>query len=341
MQNIKKDRVLILGGNYGLLFAAYLNLRKIEFDIFVYEDEAFAINQFGFSVSSRDQRSFEARSPESWRAITNNVDIYSYSLVVFAMPEVAFSSSNVNALLRELLKSNTPILNLMNIPLPNFVVDRLGVKISKAEMGNSYESFSVLSLFTSPSLVNCSPEPQIYKSGKPNVINLRLGGTFRCSNLHGIVTPSLREKLLAKIDKNISLGISLIEYEDPWVSVSKWPMLITGNYRCLRQGKLIPIASAVTDDPNKSKDIYNEISSNMAILGAPRNALIPFHMYLKACSNLDAPSSVGRAIYSGSTSVERVDRLLFNIFSSQKLPVHLLSEVVDTVDRALDEVRDS
>lgn len=334
-----ENKVLILGGNYGLLFAAFLHHRHIDFDILVSEPEAIVFNSSGFTVTSRDQLPQKVRPCGSWEAITDIVAQDEYDLAVFAMPESAFSSPNIVTICHVLLKNRTPILNLMNIPLPNFVSHTLGVVTSADRLAESYKGFSLLSLVPSSSTINSSPEPQIFKGDRLNVINLRLGGTFRCSNFREIVNPSLRERLIAPAKHRESLGISLKEYQNPWVSVSKWPMLMTGNYRCLQRGQLFSIADAVKRDLKKSKALYNEVSANMAKLGAPRSALIPFHMYLNASSQLDAPSSVARALHNGSPAVERVDRLLLDIFSSHKLSVDLLSEVVSAVEQNMQLVQ--
>ena len=117
--------------------------------------------------------------------------------------------------------------------------------------------------------------------------------------------------------KKIRVPVNLNIYESFFVPISKWPMLITGNYRCINNSELISIKDAVYNDINQSKKIYNEVQSLCLSLGATNNDLISFENYLKVAKKLTAPSSVSRLAFSKNKNFERLDKLV-EIISSLK-----------------------
>src|SRR5262249_47333837 len=120
-----------------------------------------------------------------------------------------------------------------------------------------------------------------------------------------------------------------------FVPLAKWPMLIAGNYRCIRPGDMIPIREAVHRDLARSREIYEWISSLCLRLGAEPSDLVPFEKYAKAAEALVKPSSVARALFGGAQHIERVDRLVREIAGQQGLAFDPLREIITLVDQRL------
>jgi hypothetical protein len=134
----------------------------------------------------------------------------------------------------------------------------------------------------------------------------------------------LKKKLLW-IPKD-SLPVYIKDYTSPWVSLSKAPMLLTGNYRCIKNKTLYSIFEAVKLNITKSELIYNQVTNILKKMGAGRQHIVPFHRYLKSTSNLNAPSSVCKSIIQGNLKVFSIFNFLRlasvnSILSSFSLPI--------------------
>ena len=131
---------------------------------------------------------------------------------------------------------------------------------------------------------------------------------------------------------NEGLPVRIKQYESPWVSISKLPMLVTGNYRCFNSNQLRSIHEAIQSDIILSEVIYNQVVDILKKLGASRETIIPFRAYLKASIKLDAPSSVCRAIDKGKANVERVDRLVQSLGKSINFKSPEIDSIVNNID---------
>ena len=111
-------------------------------------------------------------------------------------------------------------------------------------------------------------------------------------------------------------------------------MLATGNCRCVMPKGTEPrsIAAAVGDDTAVSRLIYDAVLAALMACGAPSTALVPFDSYATAASQLTRPSSLARALYGGSTQVERVDLLILGLLrmTGQDAATCALMEAVST-----------
>ena len=67
-----------------------------------------------------------------------------------------------------------------------------------------------------------------------------------------------------------------------FVPLAKWPMLMAGNYRCIRRDGMIPIREAVHADPARSQAMYDWVCKLCKALGALDADLVPFERYAKA-----------------------------------------------------------
>src|SRR4030095_9347135 len=123
--------------------------------------------------------------------------------------------------------------------------------------------------------------------------------------------------------------------ESRFLRLAKWPMLIAGNYRCIRSEEMIPIKEAVHGDAAKSRAVYEWVSKLCHGLGAEDEDLVPFDKYAKAAEGLGKPSSAARALFGGAEHIERVDCLVRRIAQQQGLQSDTLDEIVRLVDERL------
>ena len=326
---MSKKKVLVIGANYGLLLAGMLQERDFDVEVFGTEKEVETLNQEGFSFNMND--SFWRFAPSNKLKFINSFNEDNYDLVILAVQEPTLSNPKIVEILSFISKNSIPILSIMNIPLLNFLKDIVGIQnIVNSE--TIYSSLKYSNLLNSKLIINSNPEPQIFSKDKFNRLNIRLGGVFRCSSLN-----ILNKDIILDLTKSIENGLpaKIKSYKSSWVSLSKLPMLMTGNYRCLNNFKLKSIYESVHLNTNLSEKIYNQIIEIMKKLGAGREAIIPFKLYLRASVKLDAPSSVCRTIINGKQNVERVDKLVQNIAKSISYNSPEIDEIVYNIDESI------
>ena len=110
------------------------------------------------------------------------------------------------------------------------------------------------------------------------------------------------------------------------------PMLIAGNYRCIRPDDMIPIKEAVHGNVAESREIYDWVAKLCSRLGASSADLVPFEKYAKAAEGLGKPSSAARALFGGAQHIERVDSLVRRIARQLGLHSEALHAIVALVD---------
>tara|TARA_Y100000768_G_scaffold344759_1_gene291240 strand:- start:650 stop:1651 length:1002 start_codon:yes stop_codon:yes gene_type:complete len=326
-----KKKILVIGANYGLLLAGMLIERGFTVDVFGTNKEIDVLNQEGFAFDSYEN-SWNFK-PSNFLKFISHIEKYDYDLTILAVQEPTLANSKISNVISLISENKIPILSIMNIPLLNFLTNIIGIQnINNAE--KIYSSIGCSDQFNSKLIINSNPEPQIFSKNKFNDLSIRLGGVFRCSSLN-----MLDKETVAALTKTITNGLPtrIKSYESPWVSLSKLPMLLVGNYRCLNNLKLQSIADTVYHDTSLSEKIYDQVVKIMKNLGAGREAIIPFKSYLKASINLDAPSSVCRAIVSGKHHVERADKLVqimghsIGFFSAE------IDKIVQNIDDSIDK----
>ena len=92
-------------------------------------------------------------------------------------------------------------------------------------------------------------------------------------------------------DGAIEIPVTLKVHDSVFVPLAKWPMLLAGNYRCIRRDEMIPIKEAVHGNVDASRDVYRWASDLCTGLGAADADLVPFEKYAKAAEGLAKPSS--------------------------------------------------
>jgi hypothetical protein len=133
----------------------------------------------------------------------------------------------------------------------------------------------------------------------------------------------------------IEIPVKLKVHDSVFVPLAKWPMLMTGNYRCIRPNEMIAIRDAVHGNLDESRRIYEWVSGLCTGLGAEPADLVPFEKYAKAAESLGKPSSAARALFGGAEHIERVDSLVRRIAHQRGLRSDTLDEIVRLVDERL------
>ena len=124
-------------------------------------------------------------------------------------------------------------------------------------------------------------------------------------------------------------------HESLFVPLAKWPMLLAGNYRCIKRDEMIPIRDAVHGDLDATREAYAWAWELCTRLGAADADLVPFEKYAKAAEGLGKPSSAARALFGGAEHIERVDCLIREIGRQLGLESKTMDEVVTLVDDRL------
>jgi hypothetical protein len=243
-------------------------------------------------------------------------------------------------------RSRKPCLAIMNMP-PLPYLRRVSA-LAGADLRRCYADAALWDEFE-PGLVSlASPDPQAFRpQGEPkNVLQVGLPTNFKAARFESEAHTGLLRRLAADIESarfagksDLELPVKLKVHESLFVPMAKWPMLIAGNYRCIRREDMIPIREAVHGNLDRSREVYNWVANLCMRLGAEAADLVPFEKYAKAAEGLGKPSSAARALFGGAKQIERVDSLVHGI--AERLGTHSapLREIVRMVDDRLEKNR--
>jgi Ketopantoate reductase PanE/ApbA len=339
-------RTLILGASYGSLFATKLLMAVHEVTLVCRRATAEVINTRGTEVllpfkgqtECRRLRSTEfsgrldAKTPET-------VDPSDYDLVVLAMQEPQYLHHAVRALLNKIGNARVPCLSVMNMPPLPYLKRIAAIDPVAAEA--AYSDPRVWDRLD-PSLVTlCSPDPQATRppNEPANVLAVNLPTNFKAATFASATHNKILRQLAHDIDAvrldGLDVPVKLRVHDSLFVPFAKWPMLLTGNYRCVTGGEPVSIRDAVYSELTLSREIYLMVEAIVVRLGGSAEHLVPFDKYLAATEKLLAPSSVARAIANGAPAVERVDKLVQLIGRQNGITHPALDRTVALVDAAL------
>lgn len=342
--------VLIFGASYGSVLATKLAMASHQVCLVCTSSTAQLINTEGtrvrFPVKGRDALvEVDSRKlPGSIRASTpSGVEPAMFDLVILAMQEPQYREADVHQLLERAASARVPCLAVMNMPPSPYLrrIDGLDV----ASLEDAFADARVWDVLD-PSLVSlASPDPQAFRpagEGK-NILQVGLPTNFKCAPFKDERHTALLQRLERDIEaarhevdgEAIELPVKLKVHDSLFVPLAKWPMLLTGNYRCVAHDGIVPIAEAVHGNVDLSREIYEWVCKLCFSLGAKEDDLVPFEKYAAAASSLKKPSSVARALDAGATYVERVDRLVQAIAADRGMSHPVVDQTVDRVDAAL------
>lgn len=339
-------RILTLGASYGSLFATKLLMAAHDVTLVCRPTRAALINGRGTEVrlpSRGDTAPHRIRSTELPGRLDaktpETVDPSDYDLVVLAMQEPHYLHHAVRALLNRIANVRVPCLSLMNMPVLPYLKRIAGIDPFTAEA--AYSDPRVWDRLDSSLVTSCSPDPQ---AGRPanepaNVLAVNLPTNFKAATFASEVHNKILRRLADDIDairlNGNDVPVKLRLHDSLFVPFAKWPMLLTGNYRCVTAGGPVSIREAVCADLSLSSEIYSTVESIVLRLGGSPENLVAFDKYVAATEKLVAPSSVARAIAGGAPAVERVDKLVQIIGHQYGIAHPMIDRTVASIDTAI------
>ncbi|AMO22536.1 hypothetical protein GCM10027034_29430 [Ramlibacter solisilvae] len=342
--------ILILGASYGSLLATRAAMAGHQVCLVCTPGTADLINAEGtrvrFPVRGREQLvEVDSRKlPGSIRAAAPaGVQPANFDLAVLAMQEPQYGEPGVRQLMDRLARAAMPSLAIMNMPplpylrrIAGLDADGLEPCFTDARLWDAFDP-DLLSL--------ASPDPQAFRpvDQPKNVLQVGLPTNFKCAPFASEHHTALLRRLEADIEaarydqegESLELPVKLKVHDSLFVPFAKWPMLMTGNYRCIGDEEMSPIANAVHDDIELSRSTYGWVAQLCLSLGAQPDDLVPFEKYAAAARSLQKPSSVARALAGGATRIERVDLLVQSIARQKAIAHPAVDRVVERVDARL------
>lgn len=343
-------RVLILGASYGSLLGTKLLMAGHHVTLVCTRTTAALIGREGTRVR------FPIRGRASLLEIPSQalpgalaaktplqVDPGEFDLVVLGMQEAHYGAPGVRELMGRIARSRKPCLAIMNMPPLPFLKRIPG--LSTAALEGCYADAAVWAGFEPGLMALASPDPQAFRppDQPKNVLQVGLPTNFKAAPFADNQHTALLRELEADIEAAqfecsegaIEIPVKLKVHDSVFVPLAKWPMLIAGNYRCIRPNDMIPIREAVHGNVDKSRQVYDWVAQLCAKLGASPEDLVPFDKYAKAAEGLGKPSSAARALFGGAEHIERVDSLIGRIARQHGLWSDVVHEIVEMVDTRL------
>jgi hypothetical protein len=347
---MKRYNVLILGASYGSLLGTKMALAGHDVTLICLPPEVEAINRNGvllrLPVKGREKPvEVDSRkgSGKLRAAGLDAVDLHEYDLVGFAMQEPQYGSTGVRELVGMIAKARIPCMSIMNMPPLPYLKRIPGIDAISLE--RCYTDASVWQDFDPADMTLCSPDPQAFRppDAALNVLQVTLPTNFKVARFDADSSTQMLRDLQADIeairydagDGPIELPVKLKVYDSAYVALAKWPMLMTGNYRCIQRDGLRTAQEAVYSDLAASRAMFEWVLDLCVKLGASREDLVPFEKYANAAKDLVRPASVARALFAGAKNVERVDRIVQTLAAQKGMHSDALDEIVTLVDDRL------
>jgi hypothetical protein len=344
-------RILVLGASYGSLLASKLLMAGHRVTLVCTAATAGLINREGtrvrFPLKGREaplEVASKALPGVLAAATPGEVNPGAFDLVVLGMQEAQYGAHGVRELMSRIAHAGKPCLAIMNMP-PLAYLRRIP-GIASESLEGCYADPAVWTGFDPALVTLASPDPQAFRpAGEPkNLLQVGLPTNFKAARFedeaHTALLRGLEEDIerarLAGDGEEIEIPVKLKVHDSIFVPLAKWPMLIAGNYRCIRPNDMIPIREAVHGDAGRSRAIYEWVASLCRRLGAEADDLVPFEKYAKAAEGLAKPSSAARALFGGAEHIERVDRLVGRIARQLGLQSDTVDEIVQLVDERLE-----
>jgi hypothetical protein len=345
-----KHHILILGASYGSLFSTKLLLAGHRVTLVCTRPTAELINREGtvvrFPITGRESL-LDIGSKQLPGALVaappEEVDPGSCDLVVLAMQEAQYGSPGVQELMARIACVGAPCLAIMNMPPLPYLQRIPGLKTET--LRPCYTAPDVWDGFDPARITLASADPQAFRPpDQPrNVLQVSLPTNFKAARFETEEPTALLRNLEADIeaarfdpgDGPLEIPVKLRVYDSRFVPLAKWPMLLTGNYRCIRPDGMIPIQKAVHTNLDRSREVYDWVRNLCLRLGAEEADLVPFEKYARAAEGLTKPSTAARSLFGGAGHIERVDCLVRRIAQQYGLQCDTLDEIVTLVDERL------
>ena len=343
-------KILIMGASYGSLLASKILFGGHKLHLVCLPAEADLINSEGFRVRlpvrgrkdflELDSRKLPGQVTAGPAAGVNPKD---YDLVGLAMQEPQYRSAGVRELLDAVGKSRVPCMSIMNMPPLPYIKRIPGLDYEALKP--AYTDPTVWDSFDPKTITLNSPDPQAIRppDEKVNVLLVTLPTNFKVARFEDEKATAILRQLQNEIEAirydtpegKIELPVKLKVHDSIFVPLTKWAMLLTGNYRCVQKDAARSIKDAVHSDLEASRAVYDWVRELCIKLGASPDNLVPFEKYAAAAQGLVRPSSAARALFAGAPNIERVDRLVQAIAAQKGMRNAVVDETVALVDARL------
>ncbi|MSQ55428.1 MAG: hypothetical protein EXR31_08685 [Betaproteobacteria bacterium] len=346
----KSSRTLVMGASYGSLLAMKLALAGHDVKLVCLPAEAELINKEGtrvrLPVKGRDglvevdSRKAPGRISADVPGAVNPAD---YDLVALAMQEPQYRSPGVRELLDAVARSKVPCMSIMNMPPLPYLARIPGLKTDGLK--NCYADAGVWQNFDPKLMTLCSPDPQAFRPPEEpsNVLQVSLPTNFKAARFDADAPTAVLRRMQEDIEavrfEGMELPVKLKVHDSVFVPLAKWSMLLTGNYRCVRENDVRSIKEAVHTDLEESRAVYQWVRELCMSLGARGEDMVPFEKYAAAAQGLSKPSSAARALAAGAQNIERVDLLVQGIAAQKGLKSAAIDRTVALVNGWLEKNR--
>ena len=353
---MKRDQIsiLVLGASYGLVLGLKASWCGHRVDFVCMPREVDFINEGKASLKIRSKTTDHVvtlgakdalRSPSGVSPC--DVKPAEYDICILAMQEPQYSAPEIADLIAQIAHLGLPIISIMNMPLPPFLSGRL--KLDLQHLASAWHNTKIWADIDPLRFSAASPDPQatIASDSEGFVVSVNHAANIKVSPFNDVKHQRLLNKLSSSLEAlRVSqdgvlheVGVRFVAHSHPLVAMAKWPMLITGNFRCCTGAAPIAITDAVNNDRVTSKKIYEWVASLCQKLaheaGYSDVPLVPFERYADAASSLILPSSLARGLHNGATRVERVDKLVKGLALGHGMKSDYLEEIISRVESAL------
>ncbi|WP_427915390.1 hypothetical protein ACPWT1_10950 [Ramlibacter sp. MMS24-I3-19] len=336
------SNILILGASYGSLLATKLAMAGHRVRLVCSSATADLINREGTIVRFPRKEAPGTLQVHSRElpgyidaAVPDDVEPRGHDMAVLAMQEAQYADPAVRGLMQRIAAARVPCLALMNMPPPPFLRRLPGLDLDL--LAGCYAAPDAWDDFDPALVTLASPDPQAFRpagEGK-NVLVVGLPTNFKAATFEDAAATALLRRLAADIERHPDVPVKLKVHDSPFVPLAKWPMLVTGNYRCVEPEGMVSIRRAVHRDLDRSRAVYEWAMDLCCRLGASPEDLVPFDKYAQAAASLQKPSSAARALSEGAMHIERVDQLVHAIATQLHVVHDDCRGIVATVDARL------
>lgn len=343
--------VLFLGASYGSLLATKLLFAGHKVTLVCLPAEQEAINKDGarvrLPVKGRTELVEIHTSELPGRLVATGpiaVNPAEFDLVGLAMQEPQYRQAEVRGLLDKVAKAKVPCMSIMNMP-PMPYIKRIP-DLNYDALNPAFTDVSVWDSFDPACVTLCSPDPQAFRppDQPPNVLQVTLPTNFKVARFDNDGHTQMLRQMEQEIEairydagggERIELPVKLKVHDSIFVPLTKWAMLLAGNYRCITPDGMRTAQEAVHSDVQASRSVYDFVFGLCVRLGAAPGDLVPFEKYATAAQSLTRPSSAARALNNGAPYIERADKLVQLIARQKGLSHPEIDRIVALVDRRL------
>ncbi len=345
--------ILVLGAAYGLLPATRLGLAGHRVTVVCRETERRALAGQGAAVELRRRdgkagpilrlpaAQGRAARPGTLGLVGPEIAPDGFDMVLLAMGEPQFADAGIAALAEAVADAELPVVTLMNLLPPCFL--RRLARFDVGALRPVYAAWDVWQRFDPDRVTAASPDAQGVRLSPDRLhqLTVTLASNFKVAPFGLAADQALLEAVAQSVARPGPDGAfapaRIVAHGSLAIPLSKWPMLIAGNCRCLNaDGSIVPISAAVRDNPEASLRIYEAVTQVILAAGASKDDVVPFASYAAAARQLTLPSSLARALASGARAVERIDLMVLLTARALGLPAAQIAQVSATIQKQID-----